>query len=149
MPRISVEHLRTVPIKSRGASPQILMYAGNLAHSRPGYAVRFNSLRPRWNRRHSADYIFICIFLNENISISINIPPQFIPKGPINNIPALVQIMAWRWPGDKPLSAPIMIILLTHIYVTRSQWFNHVSQGWLFNNRRWVNLSFEVMKWRK
>ena len=23
-------------------------------------------------------------------------------KGPINNIPALVQIMAWRRPGDKP-----------------------------------------------
>ena len=23
-------------------------------------------------------------------------------KGPINNIPALVEIMAWRRPGDKP-----------------------------------------------
>ena len=24
-------------------------------------------------------------------------------KGPINDIPTLVQIMAWRWPGDKLL----------------------------------------------
>ena len=26
---------------------------------------------------------------------------KFVPKGPINNIPALAQIMAWRRPGDK------------------------------------------------
>ena len=26
------------------------------------------------------------------------------PKGPINYIPTLFQVMAWRWPGDKPLS---------------------------------------------
>ena len=44
-----------------------------------------------------------------------------VPKGQINNIPALVQIMAWRWPGDKPLSEPRMGSLLTHICVTRSQ----------------------------
>ena len=36
--------------------------------------------------------------------------------GPINNIAALVQIMAWRRPGDKPLSAPMMVNLLTHIH---------------------------------
>ena len=34
--------------------------------------------------------------------ISINIWLKFIPKGPINNIPALVEIMAWCRPGDKP-----------------------------------------------
>ena len=32
--------------------------------------------------------------------------------------------MAWRRPGDKPLSEPMMIILLTHICVTRPQWVN-------------------------
>ena len=31
---------------------------------------------------------------------------KFAPKGPIDNIPALVQILACRWPGDKPLSEP-------------------------------------------
>ena len=34
----------------------------------------------------------------------------------------LVQIMAWRRPGDKPLSEPMMVSLLTQICVTRPQW---------------------------
>ena len=52
---------------------------------------------------------------------------SFIPKGRINNIPALVQIMAWRWPGDKPLSEPMMVSLPTHICVTRPQWVKAMS----------------------
>ena len=47
---------------------------------------------------------------------------KFIPKGPINNIAAMVQVMAWRRLGDKPLSAPMVDSLLTHIYVTQPQW---------------------------
>ena len=43
---------------------------------------------------------------------------KFAPRGPINNIPALVQIMAWRQPGDKPLSEPMLVSLLTHICIT-------------------------------
>ena len=61
-----------------------------------------NTLRPRQNGRHFADDIFKCIFLNENTSISINISLKFVPQGRINNIPALVPIMAWRQSGDKP-----------------------------------------------
>ena len=34
----------------------------------------------------------------------------------------LVQIMAWRRSGDKPLSEPMMVSLLKHIYVLRPQW---------------------------
>ena len=83
-----------------------------------------NTLRPRRNRRHFADDIFKCILLNENVLISIKISLKFIPKGPINNIPALVQIMAWRWPGNKPLSEPMMIISLTHICFTLPHWVN-------------------------
>ena len=45
--------------------------------------------------------------------------------GPINNIPALVQIMAWRRPGDKPLSEPMMVSLLMHICITQPQWGNN------------------------
>ena len=63
-----------------------------------------------------------CVFLNENVWIPFQISLKFLPKGPINNIPALVQIMAWRRPGDKPLSEPMMIRLPTHICVTRPQW---------------------------
>ena len=81
-----------------------------------------NTLRPRQNGRHFADAIFMCLFLNENVWIMIKISLKFVPKGPSNNIPALVQIMAWRRPGDKPLSEPMLVSLLTHICVTRPQW---------------------------
>ena len=37
-------------------------------------------------------------------------------------ITALVKIMAWGRPGDKPLSEPMMVIWLAHIWVTRPQW---------------------------
>ena len=81
-----------------------------------------NTLRPRRNEQHFADDIFKRIFFNENVWISIKISLKFVPKGPINNIPALVQIMAWRRWGDKPLSEPMMVSLPTHICVTRPQW---------------------------
>ena len=84
--------------------------------------VVIDTVRPRQNGRHFADDIFICIFLNENTSISINISLNFVPVGRINNIPALVQIMAWRRLGDKPLSELMMVSLLTHICVTRPRW---------------------------
>ena len=83
-----------------------------------------NTLRPRQNGRRFADDTFKRIFLNENVRILIKISLKFVPKGPINNIPALVQIMAWRRPGDKPLSELMMVSLLTHICVTRPQWVN-------------------------
>ena len=67
-----------------------------------------NMLRLRQDGCHFPDDIFKCIFLNENVWISIKISLKFVPKGPINNIPALVQIIAWRWPRDKPLSEPMM-----------------------------------------
>ena len=89
--------------------------------------------RLRRNRRHFAD-IFKCIFLNENVLNSIKISLKFIPKGPINNIPALVQIMAWRRPGNKPLSEPMMVSLLTHICVTRPQWVNTSLKDWVRSN---------------
>ena len=106
-----------------------------------------NTLRPRRNRRYFADDIFKCIFVNENVWISIKISLKFIPKGPINHYPSLVQIMAWRRPGDKPLSETMMVRLLTHICVTRPQWVNqslnshkndyewlieHILTNWMF-----------------
>ena len=83
-----------------------------------------NSLRPRQNGRHFLDVILKRIFLNENVGISIKTSRKFVLKDQVNNISALVQIMAWRRPGDQPLSEPMMFNLLTHICVTRSQWVN-------------------------
>ena len=84
--------------------------------------LKFNTLRLRQNGRRFADDTFIRIFLNENVRISIKISLKSVLKGPINNIPALVQIMAWRWSGDKSLSEPMTVSLLTHMCVTRPQW---------------------------
>ena len=84
--------------------------------------VALNTLRPRRNGCHFPDAIFKWIFLNENVWISINISLKFVPGGPINNIPTLVQVMAWRRPGDKPLYEPMMVRLPTHICVTGLQW---------------------------
>ena len=80
------------------------------------------TLRPRQDRRHFADDIFKSIFLNKNVRISLKISLTFVPKVRVNNILALVQIMARRRPGDKPLSGPMMVSLLTHICITRPQW---------------------------
>ena len=52
--------------------------------------IDINTLRPRQNGRHFADDIFKGIFLIENVWIPIKISLKFVPKGPINNIPALV-----------------------------------------------------------
>ena len=47
-----------------------------------------------------ADDIFERMFFNDKTRISIKISMKSVLKGPINKISALVQIMAWRRPGD-------------------------------------------------
>ena len=95
-----------------------------------------NTLRPRQNGRHFADAIFKCIFLNENVLIPIKISLKFVRKGRINNIPALVQVMAWRRAGDKPLSEPMMVSSPTHICITRPQWVKTLKDS-LYSLKAW------------
>ena len=64
-------------------------------------------LSPKQNGRHFANDTFKRIFLNENARFSNKSSLVFVPKGPINNIPALVQMMAWR--------RAMMVRFLTHI----------------------------------
>ena len=87
--------------------------------------LRVNTLRLRQNGHNFPGDVFKCIFLNENVWISLRISLKFVPKVPINNIPTLVQITAWRRSGNKPFSEPIMVNLLTHICVTQPQWANN------------------------
>ena len=97
----------------------LILYHFTIDHGYPwykgmtynGFSVKFWS----WNiwARDKRDAIFVddifkCNFLNENVWFPIKISPKCVPKCPINNIPALVQIMAWRRTGDKPLSEPMM-----------------------------------------
>ena len=55
-----------------------------------------------------ADDIVKRIFSNENVIISIQISPEFLLKGPVDNKSALVQIMDWHRLGDKPLLEAMM-----------------------------------------
>ena len=102
-----------------------------------------NTLRLRQNGQHYADDTFKCFLLDENIWILIDISLKFVPKGPINNIPVFVLIMAWRRPGAKPLSEPMMLSLPMHICITRPQLVNtsHYDTLGLYHNNDLKKLS--------
>ena len=70
--------------------------------------ISFNTLRLSKNGYHLLYNIFKHIFSDENVGISIKISLKFVPQGPVDNNPALVQTMAWGRLGDRPLSEPIM-----------------------------------------
>ena len=53
-------------------------------------------------------YSTTCIFNNENFWISIWSLLKLVSEGLIDNKPALVQVMAWRQKGDKPLPEPML-----------------------------------------
>ena len=111
--RISLKFVPRSPIDDTPALAQVM---ADLAPNRQAIIT----LRPRQDGRYFADDVLKCIFLNENVWISLKIPPKFVPRSPINNIRALVQIMAWRRPGDKPLAEPMLVFVPKHICVTRS-----------------------------
>ena len=70
-----------------------------------------------------ADDIFKCIFVNEKDKSLIQISLKLVPRGPIDNKPALVQIMVWRRTSDKPLPEPMMAQFTdASIYGTRGRW---------------------------
>ena len=55
-------------------------------------------------------------FMKEQCSISIQISLKFVPKGPIDDKSAFVQVMAWRRTGNKPLPEP-MLTQFTNVYM--------------------------------
>ena len=78
---------------------------------------------------------------------------KFVPKVRINNVPSFVQIMAWSRPGDKPLSEPMMVSLLTHICVIRPQWvketppYSYSPRNCSWICTKWVITGFWMMIW--
>ena len=82
-----------------------------------GVVLILNTLMPRQNGRHFSDNILKCIFLNENVWILIEISLKFVPnRGPINNIPALVDI-------EKVLQ---MLILIAQCFITQYMIKQHI-----------------------
>ena len=81
-----------------------------------------------WTSTHWGQDKMAAIFQTtfSNVWISIKISLEFVLMVPINNIPSLVQLVAWHWSGDKPLSEPMMVSLLTNICVTRPQWVKNL-----------------------
>ena len=55
-----------------------------------------------------ADDIFKWIFFKENGRIQIQISLKFVSKSPIDNKPALLEVMALCRTGNKPLPEPMM-----------------------------------------
>ena len=94
------------------------MHGTRVLRSIGRHSLEFWPSPPGQNGRNFADVIFKCIFLNENVWISNKFSMKFVTKGPINNIPAMVQTMAWRRSGDKPLSEPMMVSLYWRIYAS-------------------------------
>ena len=72
------------------------------------HGYRVNSSPPRQDDRHFADGISKCIFMNERFCMLNQISLIFVPKGPVDNTPALVPVMAWHRTGDRPLPDSIM-----------------------------------------
>ena len=106
MGKITVEFIGcifcTILFRSRWVIIHDVQVAWLITEVTPSHYVglTLNTLRPRQSWRHFADAIFKCLFLNENIWISLNISLKFVPTVGINNMPALVQIMAWHQTCD-------------------------------------------------
>ena len=66
--------------------------------------------RQEQNGRHFAEDILKCIYVRDKFCILISI--KFILEGPVDNMSALVPVMAWRRTGDKLLHGP----MLTNLY---------------------------------
>ena len=81
------------------------------------------TMRPRQNCRHFTDDILKFIVLLEDC-LYIQISLKIVSKGPIYKKPTLVQIMAWCWVGNKPLSDQWWPDLLMHKCITRPKWVN-------------------------
>ena len=111
----------------------------NMGIAIPGKTVFLIETAPwsliHWGRDKMADIsqtTFSNVFSSMNIDwFSIDITLKFVPKSSINISPAMFRIMAWRRPGDKPLSETMQVSLRTHICVTRPQWVNTCSQRYL------------------
>ena len=90
----------------------------------------FSRFSTHWGRDKMTEILQMHIQMHSlaaNICILIDIPLKFNPKGPVDKIQPLVQIMMWCWPGNKPLSEPMFQSLLMHLCGSWPQWVNKVS----------------------
>ena len=107
---INLNHDRKISsIKMSAIAKWVILFRPRCFQERLQERNKTNSLRPRQNGRNFADNIFKGIFFNENVWILNKISLKYVPYGLIDNKAALVQIMAWRRRGDKPLSEAMLV----------------------------------------
>ena len=103
---------------------------------------RVNTLRLGQNGCHFADNILKLILLNENVLISIKIPLKFVPRGPIKNIPALLQVRL----GDVQVTSQYLnqwwSSLVMHLCITSFNQLirNHLCCVWNVAFAWWLNM---------
>ena len=67
-----------------------------------------------------------CVFLNENVyAFWLKLHWSLFLRVQLTIFQQLVQVMAWCWSGNKPLSVPMMVRLTTHKWITLSQCVKH------------------------
>ena len=93
-------------------------YCSNALLTRLLSSTPINSSLPGQYGRRFADDLFRGNFVNERFCNLILISLKFIPMGTIDNKAALVQVMAWRWIGNKPLPEP-MLTQFTDVLINR------------------------------
>ena len=90
---LTVYHLSVDSIKN--ANGFVVLYLVIIVKARLGdFYVPLTHLSLDKMATNMADDIFKCIFLNENDGIPIQISLKIVPSSPIDNILALVQMMA-------------------------------------------------------
>ena len=90
--RLKIPSAKMVAIFSRGRWVKVPTTGGPLLC--PTAVCTFPKIR-------FVDDILKCIFLNENVWVSMNISVKFVPKGSSNNVSTWVHVIAWRRSGDK------------------------------------------------
>ena len=107
-------------------------------------SLSFNALRPRRNGRHFQTTFSNAFSWMEILEFSLKFHWNLFLVVQNNNIPSLVQIMAWRRPSNKPLSETTMGSLMTHICVTRPQWVK--PKGTYFSETVFKTQKFSLTK---
>ena len=91
-------------------------------HNRNVCCYNASPFWPGQNGRYLADIILKCIFLSENIWMSVKISLMIVCECPTDNEATLVWVLAWCRICDKPLYQQILNWFTeVHMCVTRSQ----------------------------
>ena len=109
----------------------------------PWYALENYLCKLRQNACHFADNISKCIFLNENVWILLKIPLMVVCKVRINSISALVQMIAWHSPGDKPLFETMIVYRRIHASLR----FNELKLQPHLSGTKELNANYVGVEW--